>query len=147
VLDALPEVVRHAPDAVAGALRSVSNPQQTDPELVRDRLVGIEDENEVVAAAVDRKLFGPSESEPLTLDHAAPCPPAELDGVVDRAGIDDNDLVGPRHRLDTSFDARSLVLRDDGDRERRHGQLSFNSRMVVASERALSDQRYFVHVS
>ncbi len=46
--------------------------------------------------------------------------PGESHRGVGAPGVDDDDVVGPRHRIEGGEDVRRLVARDDGDRQLRH---------------------------
>jgi hypothetical protein len=117
----LSEVVRNAGDLVA-ADGGTCPEQRLDLGGQRrgHALVGIEGENpvirgEILGMVLLRAVAGPVAH--LDAGHVGPC---ALDRVVGAVGVDEDDLVGPRHRLQRLDDVRTFVVGDDRNGQLRH---------------------------
>ena len=85
------------------------------------RLVGVQPEDPLAAAVLERLVAGPGEVVvPVPLDDDRAGGSGDLDRVVDRAGVVDDDLVGDRpERFQAAGEVLVLVAHDEARRHER----------------------------
>ena len=86
-------------------------------KLGRYLLVGVERQDPVAARFRDGEILLRGEAGPGSHDHAVRELPRELHGLVVRQSVDDDDLVGPGHALQTRAKTLLLVQGDHDHRE------------------------------
>ena len=114
------------------------------------RLVGVQPEDPLAAAVPERLVAGPGEVVvPVPVDDDRAGGPGDLDRVVDRAGVVDDDLVGDRReRFQAAGEVLVLVAHDQARRHERRARrrrrrpataLSGRVSPAVVQVRALGD--------
>ena len=122
--DPASEMERDSRHPVAGGVGlALQHTADLGGQLGRHPFVGVEREDPVVAGLGRRVVLLCHVPGPRAHGHPWCEPPGDLHRGVGAAGIDDHDLVGPRHRLERGRQIGGLVARDHRDRQLRHGRI------------------------
>ena len=84
-------------------------------QLRRDALVGVDGKYPVAVRVIKGAVLLRTEAGPVVLIHFGAHFARDGSGVIRTAGIDHNDLVRPRHRLQTFAEVGGFVAGDEND--------------------------------